>query len=105
LQFFFLSYTSSQNLSLQSNLTEHHLTEILFGTPKQPQPCVMGSSSPVTVRLGQPVIAGHHLAIKQYSNAEWEVKREIIKQLYVDENKPLHEVMKVMESEHLFKAT
>jgi hypothetical protein len=72
---------------------------------KQPQPCVMESSSSVIVRQGQPVIAGHHPATKQYTSAEWEAKREIIQQLYVDENKPLHEVMKVMESKHLFKAT
>ena len=35
----------------------------------------------------------------------WARHRAVIKQLYLDEKKPLTEVMRLMESEHGFKAT
>jgi hypothetical protein len=39
------------------------------------------------------------------SEEEWDVQRDRIRQLYLDEGKILKEVMTVMEHEHAFKAT
>jgi len=39
------------------------------------------------------------------SPSEWECHRETISRLYVDENKSLKEVQKIMEDVHHFKAT
>jgi hypothetical protein len=44
----------------------------------------------------------HH---RQYSEAEWQTKRLLIKQLYMDSKKPLKQVMATMSQEHNFHAT
>ena len=39
------------------------------------------------------------------SEADWEKHRARIKQLYLAEDKPLKEVMAIMETNHLFRAS
>ena len=53
----------------------------------------------------QETVLSYALPAKQYTNAEWEAKREVIKGLYINEGKTLREVMEIMESEYHFKAT
>lgn len=40
-----------------------------------------------------------------YASDVWEGHKEIIKKLYIDESKPLREVIRIMENEHGFPAT
>lgn len=39
------------------------------------------------------------------SSADWEAKKEIIGELYMTQNLILNDVMKIMYSQHKFKAT
>ncbi|KAH8799857.1 Clr5 domain-containing protein [Xylogone sp. PMI_703] len=42
---------------------------------------------------------------RQHTKSEWEAKCDIIKQLYMDKHLSLPKVMKIMQTEHNFKAT
>jgi len=42
---------------------------------------------------------------QQYDSFEWEIKRPLIKHLYIDLNTPLDQVMTIMSQEHDFHAT
>jgi hypothetical protein len=60
-------------------------------------PLVVGrTKSPGTTLSGKKVYAGV---------AAWNQHQETISKLYVEENKPLREVRKIMENEHSFIAT
>ena len=73
------------------------------------QPRVMELAEPFQEPIpawgGQLVILQRHQTAKQYTVAEWEAQRDIIKRLYIDEGKPLTLVIQIMETEHSFRAT
>lgn len=42
---------------------------------------------------------------KEHSEQEWDTKKEIIKRLYIGDNRKLNETMAILESRHGFSAT
>ena len=42
---------------------------------------------------------------KEHTEAEWEVKKELIEKLYIRENRKLNETMTILECKHGFAAT
>ena len=53
----------------------------------------------------QSTVAAAPLAKWPSSEADWEKHKVRIKQLYLEEDKPLKEVMAIMETNHLFRAS
>lgn len=45
------------------------------------------------------------IALRSHDKQSWEPHREIISRLYVEENRPLKEVMHIMAEEHAWVAT
>ena len=39
------------------------------------------------------------------TEVDWELHRDTITELYSEQNKPLREVMEIMQRDHLFRAT
>lgn len=58
-------------------------------------PRLPGNPQPVTERL----------STKEHTEAEWEAKRQLIKKLYIGDNRKLSEIMAILESKHGFAAT
>ena len=110
-------FLSSQNSSYLLNLIECHLTDKFNSVTRnlvckmehiyaeQPQPGVIELTESTPAWETQHLVVRQKPAVRQYTNAEWETKRDIIKRLYVDEKRPLNVVMETMETEHQFKAT
>lgn len=42
---------------------------------------------------------------KEHTDEEWEAKKDIIKQLYIGDNRKLNATMAILESKHGFAAT
>jgi hypothetical protein len=60
------------------------------------------SAKPESVRL---TTSSAPLAIWPTSEDDWEKHRARIKQLYLEDDKPLKEVMAIMETTYLFRAS
>lgn len=92
--------------------------------PHPAPPAAMPQSPPVTVHLIGPVVAprgptskvrrGTQAVFKtqsanskrgHYASDVWEGHKTVIKKLYIDDGKPLREVIKIMETDHGFPAT
>jgi hypothetical protein len=63
------------------------------------------SSLPAKPQPGRPTAAVASQAQWPKSEEDWAKHRARIKQLYLDDDKPLKEVMAIMETTHLFRAS
>ncbi len=69
------------------------------------QPDALAITSPSSRDAGTPTVTRAMSSNGWAAKEDWARHRALIKRLYLDEKKPLTEVMRLMESEHGFKAT
>ena len=54
---------------------------------------------------GSSHLAGPRPCPKEHSEQEWQDKKNLIRELYISDNRKLHEIMAIMEAKHSFAAT
>ena len=69
------------------------------------QPDVSTNTLPTSSIFGDPILAPLTKSTGGPTKEDWGSHRALIKRLYLIENKPLAEVMRIMRNEHDFKAT
>ena len=69
------------------------------------QPDPSPNTLPTSSILGNPILVPAMNSTGGPTKEDWGSHRALIKRLYLIENKPLAEVMRIMRNEHDFKAT
>ncbi|KAI3400902.1 hypothetical protein diail_1593 [Diaporthe ilicicola] len=78
------------------------------GSPATMRPAAVRRGSQVKARRGSQTVFKTQSANSKrghYASDVWEKHKAVIQKLYIDEGKPLREVIKTMETEHKFPAT
>ena len=84
--------------SRAANVTANHsIDEFLTEVQTEPMPATV-ATLPTTILLNKP-------SRRRYSPEKWAIIQLIVESLYIDQGRPLHETMRILEEEHSFKTS